>query len=399
MGQVSNKNIILLLRYAVKCVDRSLLDHGSRTAYILYKMLQYKGNFELYEMADYAVFVTLHDIITYKSEEIEGYLFLKEISPFMKEAKAQLNYYESHNNYEKTGSPLDDIAACIFLADWIDTNYVTHGSGFDIHSLKQYEGIRYTKDAWELLEGAFKKERLFDALEDESYLKELDELLEYLVFSNEDEEKYLDMIIFCMGLKNERYALDITACMCICEELGLKMYLTQEQRESLKYAALIHDMGMLMLPQELVNESRKLTKNEIEQIEKHVEITDAALRMILPDNIVDIAMAHHEKGNGSGYPKKLKARDMNTMQRILQVADMVAALISDRPYREAKDKKTIQSILREGADNSSLSTEVVNNVIRNYDDILSKVTKKKEQILHVKNSLEKDLQRNGEYNG
>ncbi len=399
MGQVSNKNIILLLRYAVKCVDRSLLDHGSRAAYILYKMLQHKGNLELYEMADYTVFVTLHNTLTNKNKNIEGYRFLKELSPFMKEAKAQLNYYENHTNYESTGSQLDDIAACIFLADWIDTYYVTHGSDFDIDSLRQYEGTHFTKEAWELLEETSKKEKLFDALKDESYLKELDELIEYLVFNNEDEEKYLNMIIYCMGLKSERYALDTTACMCLCEELGLKMYLTQEQRESLKYAALVHDLGMLVLPQELVNESGKLTKNEMEQIEKHVEITEAALRTILPDNIVDIAMAHHERGNGSGYPKKLKARDMNTMQRILQVADMVSALTSDRPYREAKDKKTIQTILREGADNSSLSTEVVNHVIRNYDDIQSKITKKKEQILQVKNSLEKSLQRNGEHNG
>ncbi len=393
MGQVGNKNIILLLRYAVKCADRVLLDHGSRTAYILYKMLQYKGNYELYEMADYTVFVTFHDITTESSigHPTYGYQFLQTMSPFMKEAKNQIHYYENCNNYGKTGSPLaDDIAAYVSLADSIDTYYVKHGSNVDINALKQYEGSRYTKDMWNLFEEVLKKERLFEALEDESYLKELDELLEYLVFSNEDEEKYLDMLIFCIGLKEERYALDTAACMCICEELGLKMYLTQEQRESLKYAAVIHDMGMLMLPQELVNEARKLTRNETEQIEKHVEITETALRMFLPPDIVDIAVAHHERGNGSGYPKKLRARDMNTMQRILQAADMVAALIADRPYREAKDKKAVQSVLREGADNSSLSTEVVNIIIRNYDEILSKAVKKKEQVLHVKNSLGKD---------
>lgn len=387
MGQVENKNIILLLRYAVKCVDRSLIDHGSRTAYILYKMLQKDGRFEQYEMADYAVFATFHDIA---SMPLFGYLFLKELSPFREEATILLNYYENDENHEKVDFSIKNVAAYIFLADCVATYYITRGSAFDIYSLRQYEGVRFTKDALDLLEGASKKIRLLDALEDETYLKELDELLEYVVFGNEDEEKYLDMIIYCLSLKEERYALDTVACMCICEELGLKMYLTQEQRETLKYAALIHDMGMLMIPQELVNAPRKLTNDEKEKIEKHIEITEDAWRMILPTDIVEVALAHHERGNGFGYPRRLKARDMNIMQRILQVGDTVTALISERSYRQAKDKNTIQTILKEGSNNGSFSTEVVNNLIRNYDNIMNRVNKKKEQVLQTRASLQKD---------
>lgn len=408
MGQVRNKDIILLLRQTLKSVDRLLMDHGSRTAYILYKMLQEEGKLEIYELADYAVFATFHDIGAYRTEELEdmlnfetksfmphsiyGYLFFKKWSPFTAEDKILLYHHANCEQYDKINYAFKNIASYLFLADRMDIYYITQGSTFDIYSLRKYEGTRYTKEALDLLEKAARKTNILEKLANETYQTELDQLLDYLVISNEDEEKYIHMIVNSMGFRDQRYTVDTAVCMCICEEIATKMYLTEKQKEILKYAALIHDIGMLLLPQEMINAPRKLTSDEMMTLETHVEMLEPIFRKILPGDIVDVAITHHENGAGSGYPKRIKAMDMNTLQRILQVADMVTSLSSKRTYRDAKDSKEIETILQEGVKANRLSPEVVSVLLQNYDIIMAKAKKEKEQLIGTYAALEKEYE-------
>lgn len=389
MRQVSNKQTVLLLRQAIKCVDRLLMDHGSRTAYILYKMLQADGNYEMYEMADYSIFATFHDIGAYRTEELEdmmkfetksymphsvyGYIMMRELSPFSEEAKILLYHHVNCDQYKKINYHLKNIASYIYLADRLDIYYLALGVEFDIHTLRQYEGTRYTKEALDLLEKAAENANILKNLQEESYQKELDELLDYLVINNEDEKKYIQLMMYCLGFANPRYSMETAMCIMICDEIAQRMHVTLEQREKLKYAALIHDMGMILLPQEIIDAPRKLTKSEMLQMDSHTVIIDKQLRKILSDEIVDIAMSHHERGNGSGYPKHLKMQDMNLSQSILQVADMVTALSSKRSYRPAKDEKEIEKLLLENVENKGFSGEVVRVFTRNSKDILKKV--------------------------
>ena len=68
MDYISSKNIFFLIRDTLRLIDGRVMEHGSRTAYIVYKMLQCKGGLEDYEMADIAMLVTLHDIGVYKTD-------------------------------------------------------------------------------------------------------------------------------------------------------------------------------------------------------------------------------------------------------------------------------------------------------------------------------------------
>jgi len=408
MQQVNNKQTVLLLRQTIKCIDRLLMDHGSRTAYILYKMLQADGSYEMYEIADYVILATLHDIGAYRTEELEdmlkfetksymphsvyGYIMLKELSPFKEEAKVMLYHHVNCDTYKKIEYQRKNIASYIFLADRVDIYHSALGITFDIHSLRQYEGTRYTKEALDLLEKAAEGTELLKNIQDESYQKELDQLLDYLVISNEDEEKYIDMILFSMGFKGMRFGVEAAMCMKICDVIAEKMHLTQDQRDKLKYAAMIHDMGMLMMPQEIVEAPRKLNRKEIEQMNTHVQMVEAPLKSILPEEIVEIATAHHERGNGSGYPRGLKVQDMNLLQRILQVADVVTSMSSRRSYRDEKTEIEIERILQEGVSNSSFSGEVVTIFIRNEHEIMRLARADMEVVKKKHLKVEKDYQ-------
>ncbi len=68
MEYIHSKDIFLLMRDTLKLVDRRAMDHGSRVAYYLYKMLECKGGYEKYELADFAFMASMHDIGAYKTD-------------------------------------------------------------------------------------------------------------------------------------------------------------------------------------------------------------------------------------------------------------------------------------------------------------------------------------------
>ncbi len=109
MEYISSKNIVLLICDTLKLLNRTLIEHGERTAYIVYKMLEAEGSYELFEIADYAFLAMIHDMGAYKTEKMEdlilfetknymphsiyGYLFLKYLSPLEKEPKILLYHH------------------------------------------------------------------------------------------------------------------------------------------------------------------------------------------------------------------------------------------------------------------------------------------------------------------
>ncbi len=121
----------------------------------------------------------------------------------------------------------------------------------------------------------------------------------------------------------------LLAC-AIAEEMGF----APEQVEVIQVAGLLHDIGKLSLPQELLNKSGKLTDTEFQLIKTHSQTGYDILKSVeFPWPIADIVIQHHERMNGSGYPSGIKEDEILIEARILGVADVVEAMNSYRPYR------------------------------------------------------------------
>jgi PAS domain S-box-containing protein/putative nucleotidyltransferase with HDIG domain len=112
------------------------------------------------------------------------------------------------------------------------------------------------------------------------------------------------------------------------------MKLPEEQLEGVKMAGMIHDIGKIKIPAEILSKPVKLSPNEIELIKSHAEIGYGILDTIeFPYPIGEITHQHHERIDGSGYPRGLKGEEILIEARILAVADTVEAMASHRPYR------------------------------------------------------------------
>ena len=125
----------------------------------------------------------------------------------------------------------------------------------------------------------------------------------------------------------------------------------------------------------------------MEQVRTHVEIAGKELGERMKNEVVSIALAHHERGDGSGYPLKLRDFQMNHQQRILQVADMVSAMANKRSYRPPLSKEQIMDVLNDEVDKNRLNKQVVNCLLAFYDSIMDRVTKESAEILKMYQTL------------
>jgi HD-GYP domain-containing protein (c-di-GMP phosphodiesterase class II) len=120
--------------------------------------------------------------------------------------------------------------------------------------------------------------------------------------------------------------------------LGRLAHLPEGQIQELTLGGLLHDLGKIIVPPEILNKQGRLTKNEFDIIKHHPEAGFAKIRsMSLPDaHMLGImAMQHHEHMDGTGYPGRRKDREIHAYGRICAIADVYDALTSSRPYKKA----------------------------------------------------------------
>ena len=119
--------------------------------------------------------------------------------------------------------------------------------------------------------------------------------------------------------------------------IAKEMELSDDTQDCLKIASIIHDIGKIVVPVEILTKPYGLNKFEITLLQNHPKSGYDILKTIdFPWPIADIILQHHERLDGSGYPNGLKDDEIHLEAKILAVADVVEAMASNRPYRPSK---------------------------------------------------------------
>jgi HD-GYP domain-containing protein (c-di-GMP phosphodiesterase class II) len=137
----------------------------------------------------------------------------------------------------------------------------------------------------------------------------------------------------------------VTLVLGVCDELGLG---TRERRDA-EFTALLHDVGKIRIPSEIINKPGKLTPEERGVIETHTILGEELLAKVggLLGNVGGIVRSCHEDWDGTGYPDGLRGDEIPLVARIVRTCDAFSAMTTDRPYRAARPvAEAIAELLR-----------------------------------------------------
>ncbi len=122
----------------------------------------------------------------------------------------------------------------------------------------------------------------------------------------------------------------------ICEKIAVLAGLNLAQIQTLKTAAMLHDIGVVLLPKEVVSSEEQLDADDMFTMRTHPVLGELHLKRHsdIHDEIPSIIRWHHERWDGLGYPDNLKGEEIPKSARILALADSISAMSHNRPYRE-----------------------------------------------------------------
>ncbi len=140
---------------------------------------------------------------------------------------------------------------------------------------------------------------------------------------------------------------------------GAELGVSDEQLQSFEWAGLLHDVGKIGVPEEILRKPGALTAEEFAEVKRHPEMGFEILRPIASlQPVLEGVLYHHENPDGSGYPRGLRGPDIPLVARVIHVVDVFDALSSSRSYRSAFPVEQACAILRKDA-GSKLDGDVV----------------------------------------
>ncbi len=185
--------------------------------------------------------------------------------------------------------------------------------------------------------------------------KELKEALEHLHKLNETlKNAYIDTVFRltrAAEYKDEFTGQHLKRISAYSLMLGEYMGLSKSDRENIIYASPMHDIGKIGIPDHILQKNNGLTKEEFEIIKQHTTIGGELLKDADSDVLImaqKIALSHHERWDGSGYPEGLKGTQTPLIGRIVMLVDQYDALRSKRPYKSSFLHEQTYDIITKG---------------------------------------------------
>jgi len=409
MKLLKNEKVIDIMEKTLCHIDARLVDHGKRVAYLLYKVLELQHNYYGKQMQNICILAMLHDVGAYKTEEIDkmvvfetvdvwehsiyGYLFLKYFSPLREMAPVILFHHAECDELKGLENPEHQLLAqLISLCDRADV-FALHGGNTDgfknyINKNRNIKYYDYVVDMF--LASGVNIDNVFEGVDtDETF----NSIFRNTPLSEEEVNGYIKMIVFSIDFRSSQTVIHTVATTCIASIMANLLGVDKNDIEKIKTGAMLHDIGKIGIPAYILESTGRLNDADMEIMKRHVEITEKILQGNVDTDIKQIAVNHHEKLNGTGYPKRFGVNDIAFFDRIVAIADIFSALCGSRSYKTAYPKEKIIRILSDMSCQNLIDPEIAALSIKHYDEIIEAVHRESLPVIQAYKGINKEYQR------
>jgi len=386
MKLLKNERVINIIEKTLNFIDARLNNHGRRVAYRVYKVFEAQNKYDDAMLRDICLLAMLHDIGAYRTEDIDrmvmfeefdvwehsayGYLFLKHFTPLKDLAPAILFHHAGCDKLDCLEPFLQELANTIFLCDRADVfSYRSDSFSDFLGYIELTRDVKFRSDVIEkFLATGLELKRIGNVISDDT---KFNRILYSTPLSNEEVDSYLRMIIFSIDFRSSQTMIHTIATTKISTAIGGLLGVDEKGIEILETGAMLHDIGKIGVPITILESANRLNEEEFAIMKKHVEITEKIIDGNVDEEIKTLAINHHEKINGTGYPRGIT--DLSFYDRILAIADIFSALCGERTYKAAYLKEKIVEIVAEMSRENLIDCGIAALSLEHFDEILAEV--------------------------
>ena len=385
MKLIDDQNVMYIVRNVLDAVDNRLVAHGERVAYLVWKIMTFEGRLPK-EIRIASELALMHDIGAFKTDEIDtmlsfecefswnhaiyGYVFLKYLSPLELYADCVLYHHLPYEKLAGVSCSHPYITSLIHLCDRIDVLSRSTG-GVTKEKLESYPKGEFDEHRIRSFFKLEEAEQILKKLDDGTYREENNRHFQTFRFREETKIKYLEMLAYAIDFNSEHMVLHTIMTVALSVEIARFMGLSSTELEKIKYGSLLHDIGKVKIPMAILEKAGALNEAEMTIMRNHVVYSEEILSDYLPEDILHIAVRHHEKLNGKGYPHGLSGNDLTTAERIVAIGDITSALLGKRSYKEKMSHDKTMQILHQMGERGELDIDII-NFLDEYQNVIFK---------------------------
>lgn len=411
--------LVSTISNAVDLVSPVLNNHHKQVAYISYKIARTMG-FPDRRLNDLVIASLLHDIgaLTLRdridvmefeeknpySHTISGYVLLKDLEIFKRPAQIIKHHHlpwQGGKGKEFRGDTVLLESHILYLADRVSVsiNHREHPltQSMSISNLiKNQSNKKFHPDFVDAFGKVSIKEAFWLDLVSPSIDNRLEEIwnncnIELNLQELLEVTRIIGRIIDFRSRFTSIHSSGVTA---VAEIIAKKMNWSDEGCIKMQIAGYLHDLGKLIIPNEILEKPDKLTKDEFNIMKTHTYHGYYLLDNVKGlEEINEYASFHHERIDGSGYPFKIGGEDLKEGSRIMSIADVFTAITEDRPYRKGmKEDRAIEILERMGRE-LVLDSKIIQVVRENFDEVNNVRRKAQQQASERYEEFEREIHR------
>ncbi|WP_438316307.1 HD-GYP domain-containing protein [Candidatus Caldatribacterium sp. SIUC1] len=391
---------VLCLAEVVDLVNRRLFEHHLKVAYLAFRLGEVLG-FPEQSLRDLLIGGLLHDIGAFSLLErldalhfefrnphhhaFVGYVLLKDFGPFASLAEVIRCHHLPWEEGRGRTAPLE--SHVIHFADRV--SIVCSFQEDPLGEIREREPFfrsfvprLFHPEVFEAFRKLLSKDYVWFDLASPRLRHIVHGLVPpgKLCLNVEDFLRFCRVIAHLVDFRSAFTATHSAGVAYTARRLGELTGLPRGEHELIFAAGLLHDLGKIAVPVEILEKPGPLTEKEIRVMKSHAYYTFAALSWI--QNLKDVALwasEHHERCNGQGYPFGRTREELLFESRVMAVADVFVALSEDRPYRPALRPQRIREILGDMANLGGLDADVVAMLLDHFDEIHASCREVQEQ--------------------